>query len=53
MGEVAACLIDHGYAVERGERKDKAAMLVILAGLRDGHKLVLAVESGHREPTES
>lgn len=33
--------------------KDKAAMLVVLAGLRDGRKVILAVESGHRESTES
>jgi transposase-like protein len=32
---------------------EKAAMLVVLAGLRDGRKVILAVESGHRESTES
>jgi transposase-like protein len=42
-----------GVYVKAGLEKDKAAMLVILAGLRDGRKLVLAVESGYRESTES
>jgi hypothetical protein len=31
-----------GVYVKAGLEKDKAAMLVILAGLRDGRKLVLA-----------
>jgi putative transposase len=42
-----------GVYVKAGLEKDKAAMLVALAGLRDGRKLVLAVESGYRESTES
>ncbi|HEV8674920.1 MAG TPA: IS256 family transposase [Methylomirabilota bacterium] len=42
-----------GVYVKAGFEKDKAAMLVILAGLRDGRKIVLAVESGYRESTES
>ena len=42
-----------GVYVKAGLEKDKAAMLVILAGLRDGRKVVLAVESGYRESTES
>jgi putative transposase len=42
-----------GIYVKAGLEKDKAAMLVILAGLRDGRKIVLAVESGYRESTES
>jgi len=42
-----------GVYVKAGLEKDKAAMLVILAGLRDGRKLVVAVESGYRESTES
>jgi transposase-like protein len=42
-----------GVYVKAGLEKDKAAMLVILAGLRDGRKLILAVESGYRESTES
>src|SRR5204863_6007492 len=31
----------------------KAALLVVIGGLADGRKVVLAVESGHRESTES
>src|SRR5262249_6156317 len=42
-----------GVYVKAGLEKDKAAMLVVLAGLRDGHKVILAVESGYRESTES
>ncbi len=42
-----------GVYVKAGLEKDKAAMLVILAGLRDGRKVILAVESGYRESTES
>jgi putative transposase len=42
-----------GIYVKAGLDKDKAAMLVVLAGLRDGRKVILAVESGHRESTES
>jgi transposase-like protein len=40
-----------GIYVKAGLEKDKAALLVILAGLRDGRKVVLAVEAGHREST--
>jgi transposase-like protein len=42
-----------GVYVKAGLEKDKAAMLVVLAGLRDGPKVVLAVASGYRESTES
>ena len=42
-----------GIYVKAGLEKDKAAMLVVLAGLRDGRKVILAVESGYRESTES
>ena len=41
-----------GIYVKAGLEKDKAALLVIVAGLRDGRKVVLAVESGHRESAE-
>jgi len=41
-----------GIYVKAGLEKDKAAMLVVLA-LRDGRKVIVAVESGHRESTES
>jgi putative transposase len=39
--------------VKAGLEKDKAAILVVLAALRDGQKVILAVESGYRESTES
>lgn len=40
-----------GIYVKAGLEKDKAALLVIVAALRDGRKIVLAVEAGHREST--
>jgi putative transposase len=36
-----------------GGEKEKAALLVIIAGLSDGRKVVLAIEPGYRESTES
>jgi putative transposase len=42
-----------GIYVKAGLEKDKAAMLVLIAALRDGRKVVLAVDSGYRESTES
>ena len=42
-----------GIYVKAGLEKDKAAMLVVIAALRDGRKVVLAVDSGYRESTES
>src|SRR5438876_1436816 len=42
-----------GVYVQAGLEKDKAAILVVLAALRDGQKVILAVESGYRESTES
>jgi transposase-like protein len=42
-----------GVYVKAGLEKDKAARLVALAALRDGRKVIVAVESGHRESTES
>jgi len=42
-----------GIYVKAGLEKDKAAMLVLIAALRDGRKVVLAVERGYRESTES
>ncbi|MGH7393883.1 MAG: IS256 family transposase [Candidatus Rokuibacteriota bacterium] len=50
--EVVYLWVD-GIYVKAGLDKDKAAMLVVLAGLRDGRKVILAVESGYRESTES
>ena len=42
-----------GIYVKAGLESTKAALLVLIAGLADGSKVVLAVESGHRESTES
>ena len=42
-----------GIYVKAALEKDKAAMLVLIAALRDGRKVVLAVESGYRESIES
>jgi putative transposase len=42
-----------GIYVKAGLEKDKAAVLVVVAALRDGRKVVLAVESGARESTET
>jgi len=42
-----------GIDVKAGLESTKAALLVLIAGLADGSKVVLAVESGHRESTES
>lgn len=42
-----------GLYVKAGLEKDKAAVLVVIAALRDGHKVVLAVEPGERESTAS
>lgn len=42
-----------GVYVKAGLEKEKAAMLVLLGARRDGQKVVLAVESGYRESTES
>ena len=50
--EVVYLWVD-GVYVKAGLEKDKAAMLVVLAALRDGQKVILAIESGYRESTES
>jgi transposase-like protein len=42
-----------GIYVKAGLDKDKAAVLTVIAALRDGGKVVLAVESGARESAES
>lgn len=42
-----------GIYVKAGLEKDKAAVLVVIGALRDGSKVVLALESGHRESTEA
>jgi len=42
-----------GVYVKAGLEKEKAALLVIVGGLSDGRKVILAVEPGYRESTES
>ena len=42
-----------GLYVKAGLEKTKAALLVVLAALSDGSKVVLSVTSGYRESTES
>jgi transposase-like protein len=42
-----------GIYVKAGLDDQKAALLVLIGALSDGRKVVLAVESGHRESTES
>jgi transposase-like protein len=42
-----------GVYVKAGLEKEKAALLVVIGGLLDGRKVVLAVEPGYRESTDS
>jgi transposase-like protein len=49
--EVVYLWVD-GIYVKAGLEKEKAALLVVIGALRDGSKVVLAVESGHRESVE-
>ncbi len=42
-----------GIYVKAGLEKGKAVLLVVIGSLVDGRKVVLAVEPGHRESTES
>jgi transposase-like protein len=42
-----------GVYVKAGLEKQKAALMVIVGGLSDGRKVILAVEPGYRESTES
>jgi len=42
-----------GVYVKAGLEKEKAALLVIVGGLLDGRKVILAVAPGYRESTES
>jgi len=42
-----------GVYIKAGLEKDKSCLLVMIAALTDGSKVVLAVEGGHRESTES
>jgi transposase-like protein len=42
-----------GVYVKAGLEREKAALLVVVGAMRDGHKEVLAVVPGHRESKES
>jgi len=42
-----------GVYVKAGLEKDKAAILVVLAGLADGRKVLLTLKAGHRESEHS
>ena len=50
--EVVYLWVD-GIYVKAGLEKEKAALLVAIAGLSDGRKVVVAIQSGHRESIES
>ena len=50
--EVVYLWVD-GIYVKAGLEKDKAAVLVAVAGLSDGTKIVLTLEAGHRESEAS
>jgi transposase-like protein len=50
--EVVYLWVD-GIYVKTGLEKEKAALLVVIGGLSDGRKVVLAVDPGYRESTES
>ena len=50
--EVVALWVD-GVYVKAGLEKDKAAMLVALAGLSDGTKVIVGMVAGYRESTDS
>ena len=50
--EVVHLWVD-GVYVKAGLEKEKAAVLVALAGLTDGRKVIVTIEPGYRESTES
>ena len=50
--EVVYMWVD-GVYVKAGLEKDKAALLVVIGGLSNGQKVILAVDPGYRESTES
>jgi len=50
--EVVYLWVD-GVYVKAGLEKEKAALLVVLAGLSDGRKVFLALEPGYRESIDS
>ena len=41
-----------GIYIKAGLEKDKAALLVVIGGLRNGEKVILAIEPGYRESAE-
>ena len=49
--EVVYMWVD-GIYVKAGLEKDKSALLVVIGGLSNGQKVILAVEPGHRESSE-
>jgi transposase-like protein len=51
-GQVVYLWID-GLYVKAGLEKDKAALLVAVAGFVDGHKEIVALQAGYRESTAS
>ena len=50
--EVVYLWVD-GVYVKAGLEREKAALLVVIGGLTDGQKVVLDIEPGYRESTES
>lgn len=50
--EVVYLWVD-GVYLRAGLEKDKAALLVAIAGLSDGRKVLVAMEAGHRESEDS
>ncbi len=50
--EVVYLWVD-GVCVKAGLEKEKAVLLVVLAALSDGSKVVVSVTSGYRESTQS
>jgi transposase-like protein len=52
-GEEVVYLWVDGVYVKAGLEREKAALLVALAGLSDGRKVFVAITPGHRESTES
>jgi putative transposase len=50
--EVVYLWVD-GVYVKAGLEREKACMLVALAGLSDGRKVFIAMQAGHRESTQS
>jgi len=53
LGQEVLFMWVDGVYVKAGLEKEKAALLVIVGGLLDGRKVILAVAPGYRESTES